>query len=170
MRKLLVLSASLLVPMLLPAVPVSFTGSSAAGSASALFDTSGSNLAVTLTNTATTDALIQTHILTGVFFNFASGAAPALTTVSAVLGSGGVVYGNGGATGAGGSVGGEWAYKGGISTHGQDRGISSAALGVFGPGDVFPGSGNLEGPPSPNGIQYGITTAGDNPVTCNGGV
>jgi hypothetical protein len=64
-------------------------------------------------------------------------------------------------------VGGEWAYKGGISgPDGTAYGISSSGLGLFGPADRFPGS-NLEGPDSPGGLEYGITTAGDNPATGN---
>jgi hypothetical protein len=44
-------------------------------------------------------------------------------------------------------------------------------LGIFGPGDLFPGP-DLQGPPSgtPDGIQYGITSAADNILTGNGGL
>jgi hypothetical protein len=66
-----------------------------------------------------------------------------------------------GVTDPGGVVGGEWAYKDGISgPGGADEGISSTGLGLFGPSDLFPGT-NLQGPESPDGLQYGITSDGD---------
>src|SRR5262249_23648073 len=73
-----------------------------------------------------------------------------------------------GGTDPGGVVGGEWAYKGALSggPHSASYGVSSAGLGLFGPGDVFPGS-NLSGPASPAGLEFGITSAGDNPATGN---
>jgi hypothetical protein len=37
-------------------------------------------------------------------------------------------------------------------------------MGLFGPGDLFLGS-NLDGQESPNGLNYGITSAGDDPTT-----
>lgn len=77
-----------------------------------------------------------------------------------MLGSGGAIFFGG--TDPGGVVGGEWAYKAGLSglPRGATQGISSSGLDIFGPGDLFPGN-NLQGPNSPNGLQYGITSAGD---------
>jgi hypothetical protein len=64
-------------------------------------------------------------------------------------------------------VGGEWAYAAGLAgAGGADAGISSAGFNLFGPDDRFPGS-NLAGPDSPNGLQYGITSAADNLATGN---
>src|SRR5262245_58688626 len=48
---------------------VTFSGSSGTLSAEVTFQTSGGNLIVTLTNTSTTDAMVPTDILTGVFFS-----------------------------------------------------------------------------------------------------
>lgn len=141
---------------------------SGARAASARFEVSAGNLVVTLTNTAAADALVPVDILTGVFFDI-SGSALALTRVSAVLAPGSTVLF--GSTDPGGVVGGEWAYLGGLSgaPHGASYGISSSGLGLFGAGDVFPGS-DLDPPGSPDGINYGITTAGDNPATGNAAV
>jgi hypothetical protein len=70
--------------------------------------------------------------------------------------------------GAGTVVGGEWAYLNGLSQYGANSGISSSGLGVFG-GATFPGA-NLAGPAAVDGVQYGITSAGDNLATGNAGV
>jgi hypothetical protein len=103
---------------------------------------------------------------TGVFFDIDS-APVTLTRQSAVLGAGSSVLW--GTTDPGNVVGGEWAYKSGIggsTPGGQNYGISSAGLDVFGPGDRFPGN-NLSGPDSVNGMQYGIVSAGNVPATGN---
>jgi hypothetical protein len=141
---------------------VSFSGSSGSLSSEVTFQTSGSNLIVTLTNTSTTDALVPTDILTGVFFN----APVTLTTVSAT--TSGSVYNYPGVT----NVGGEWAYTSGFSgPAGSNQGISASGLGLFGPTNNF-GSTNLSGPPSGEvgGVDFGIAPAGDNPLTENGGL
>ncbi|MBI1190177.1 MAG: PEP-CTERM sorting domain-containing protein [Tepidisphaera sp.] len=131
------------------------------------FSVSGNNLQVTLTNTATYDATVPTDLLTAVFFNV-NGAPLNLTRTSAILSVGSTVYGAASQP-ASGIVGGEWAYKAASFANGFGYGISSTGLGDFGSGDVFPG-GNLAGPADPDGPQYGITTAGDNPATHNGGL
>ncbi|MBM3749211.1 MAG: PEP-CTERM sorting domain-containing protein [Acidobacteria bacterium] len=122
------------------------------------------NLRVVLTNTSPADVLAPADVLTAVFFDIFGN--PTLTPVSAVLGVGSAVLFGG--TDPGGSVGGEWAYAAGLSgaPHGARHGISSVGLDLFGPPDLFPGT-NLAGPASPNGLQYGITSAGDNPATGN---
>jgi hypothetical protein len=147
------------------ATPITFTGSSGNLAASANFTVSGSNLVVTLTNTSLADVLVPTEVLTAVFFTLAGD--PTLTRVSAVLAIGSsVLFPPSG--GAGPNVGGEWAYKDGLSGAplGADEGISSAGLSLFGSGDRFPGS-NLQNNSSPAGLEYGITSAGDNPSTGN---
>src|SRR5262245_23365878 len=107
---LFTLVASLFVPAAALAGPITLTASGPGGrSASVTFATSGLNLIVTLTNTATYDSAVPTDILTGVFFDITNNLA--LGAQSAVLGSGSTVKGNGGLTDAGGGVGGEWAYK-----------------------------------------------------------
>lgn len=146
------------------AAPYTFSASSGSRSASVTFQTSGTDLIVTLTNTSLFDALVPVDVLTGVFFDV-SGGALSLTRTSAVVPAGSTVHF--GTTDPGNVVGGEWAYLGGISgPGGRNYGISSAGFGIFGPSDLFPGS-DLQPPTSPDGLQYGITTAGDNPLTGN---
>ena len=67
-------------------------------------------------------------------------------------------------------VGGEWAYASVLvgAPLGATEGISSAGLGLFG-GATFPGT-NLQGPAAVNGLQYGITSAGDILATGNAAV
>lgn len=156
---------------------ITFSGSGISGasgaqlSASAQFDTSGSNLVITLTNTSTEDVLLQPDILTAVFFDV-GGALLGLDSMSgsAVVPLGSIVLFGG--TDPGGVVGGEWGYAEGIggalfgATGGllnQQYGISSSGFGVFG-GPTFPGS-NLDPPGALDGLNYGITSAGDNPLT-----
>jgi hypothetical protein len=161
---LVLLSATLVWVPVASATPITFTGSSGNRSASATFEQLGKTLQVTLTNTSLADVMQPVDVLTAVFFTLAG--APSLTRTSAVLGSGSHVLFGG--TDPGGVVGGEWAYKSGLSGAplGAIAGISSSGLGLVGPPDRFPGS-NLQGPTSPDGLQYGITSAGDNPATGN---
>ena len=142
---------------------ITFSGTSGLLSASVKFEDAGTQLTVTLTNTSTADALLPVDILTAVFFDSTD---LALTRGSAVLAAGSSVFY--GVTDPGNVVGGEWAYKTGPFGSGvtQNSGISSAGFGVFGPGDRFPGN-DLQAPASPNGLQYGITSAGDNLATGN---
>jgi hypothetical protein len=158
-------------PSLAVAGSVMYSQTNGARSSSALFERSGSNLVITLTNTSIADALVPTDILTSIFFELSGD--PALTPISAVLPAASSVF-------VGGSgvdvtpidrvVGGEWAYRNGIAGMAPyNGGISSSGLDLFGPHDVFPGV-NLQGPASPGGNQYGITSAGDNLLTGNGGL
>lgn len=148
---------------------VSFSGTSGARSASVSFEVSGSTLTVILTNTSNADVLVPVDVLTGVFFSV-SGNTVNFSRLAAVLNTGSTVT-NGGGTDAGGVVGGEWAALNNLSGGPGNRsyGISSSGLGLFGPGDRFTGS-NLAGPTSPDGLQYGITSAGDDVSTGNAGV
>jgi hypothetical protein len=172
MRILLALQMGLLVlAQSALAGPVSFGFSSGTRSATVEFSSSGSDLFVTLTNTSPFDALVPTDILTAVFFELDGN--PALTRVSAFVPlSSSVLVGNSGANVTPGDrvVGGEWSYLNSISDPANhNQGISSTGVGTFGPGNRFPGA-NLQGPTSPNGVQYGITSAGDNFLTGNGGL
>jgi len=131
--------------------------------ATATFTVSGNNLIVTLTNTATDDVLNPIEVLTGIFFHISDPVT--LSKVSAQIpGGSSVLFAPVG--GSGPAVGGEWAYKIGLNNYSLDRGISSSGMGIFGPSDRFPGA-NLQGPADPDGLQYGITAAGDNPATGN---
>lgn len=140
---------------------VIFSGSVGTRSASVSFDVIAGSLQVTLTATSPADALLPTHILTGVFFNLAGN--PGLTPMSAISG-GATTTGGTPDFAAGAAVGGEWAYLSGLAQYSANQGISSSGLGIFGPGDRFPGS-NLAGPASPDGVQFGIASATDNPAT-----
>jgi hypothetical protein len=150
------------MPAAASASPMTFTGLSGSHAASVEFDISGSNLLITLTNTAAADTLVPTDLLTAVFFTIAGD--PSLTRTSAVLAGGSVV--ENGFSDPGDVVGGEFAYLNGLATYGANQGISNSGLGIFGPGDVFPGS-NLAGPADPDGFQYGIASAGDDSATGN---
>jgi hypothetical protein len=151
---------------------VLFVGSSGSLSASVLFSQSGSTLTVTLTNTSATGVSVPGDVLTAVFFSAAGD--PTLTRTSAVLNAGSSVIVSSGpnpGTDPGGVVGGEWAYQHSISNGslpGVNQGISSSGFSIFGPPDRFPGT-NLQGPTSPDGVQYGIVGTGGitNP---NGGI
>ena len=162
-----------------------FSFTSGARSASAVFDITSGNLKITVTNTSGADALVPIDVLTSLFFDLQAGADPILTRVSASLaGTSTVINPQGGATftpvsgpidtrGVGvNGVGGEFAYKttaGGLA-YSLDSGVSSSGLGLFSPTDRFREDSNLEGPDEPNGLQYGITTAGDDPGTPNSGI
>lgn len=157
------LLALVAVPM--NAQAVTYGASSGTLAASVDFSLAGNTLVVVLTNTSTTDVLVPADLLTGVFFS----SNGTLTPVSAT--SGGPTYLNGvQINGAGTVVGGEWAYGAGLSgvPGGAGQGISSAGFGLFG-NATFPGA-NLSGPAAVDGLQYGITAAGDNVATQNGGV
>jgi hypothetical protein len=143
------------------ATAITLTGTGTGGlKASVTFDNvvvSGNHyLQVTLANTGHYNASKPIDILTGVYFNI-QGSNPTLTRFSATLAPGSTVKDiDPDPT----NLGGEWAYKAGLSVGGFTRGISSSGLGLFGPGDRFPGP-NLQGPNDPDGIQYGITTLND---------
>ncbi len=168
MRSFVAIAAVLALAGSTMADSVTFSGSGGGRSASAVFEASGTNLIVTLTNTSTSDISQPIFVLTGVYFDV-SGGALSLTRTSALIASGSTVI-NVGSQPAGGDVGGEWAYRSGLSgaVGNAAYGISSSGLGLFGPGDRFSGV-NLAGPDSPDGLQYGITTAGDDASTNNGG-
>jgi PEP-CTERM motif. len=150
------------------ATSITLTGTGTGGrKASVTFDNvvvSGNHyLQVTLANTGHYNASKPIDILTGVYFNI-QGSNPTLTRFSATLAPGSTVKDiDPDPT----NLGGEWAYKAGLSVGGFTRGISSSGLGLFGPGDRFPGP-NLQGPNDPDGIQYGITTLNDPDDTGSG--
>ena len=168
MRSILLKSVSALsvvVSVHAGAAPVLFTGSSGSLAATVSFDIVGSQLQVVLSNTSTGDVLVPTDVLTAVFFNITGN--PLLTRNSAI--SGGPTYLGSTNVSAGGTVvGGEWAYRNALSQYLANSGVSSSGLGIFGPGDRFLGA-NLSGPTTPNGLEYGLASAGDNLATGNPG-
>jgi MYXO-CTERM domain-containing protein len=149
---------------------VIWEGSSGGLSARAEFSLSGGDLVVTLTNTGTGDVLLPVDVLTAILFDV-SGSSVSLTRTSAVLGPGSSVFYDSEGQPAGGVVGGEWAYQSGLSgaPGGRSYGISSSGLGLFGPGDRFPGP-DLAPPTNPDGLQYGILSASDDTSTGNSGI
>jgi len=154
------------------AAAVTLTGTGTDGRSAAVtfntFSMSGTNyLTVQLTNTATYDSFRPSDILTAIFFNL-----PGNPTLSRSVGlSGAYLYPGSDIKNAPDVMvlGGEWAYKSGLSVGGFSQGISSTGVSLFGPGDRFPGS-NLEGPDSLNGVEYGITTLNDTSGNDNGGL
>ncbi len=143
---------------------ISFSGAAGSREAMATFETSGSDLVVTLVNSSGADVLVPVDVLTAVFFDI-QGDPLALVRESAVLASGSEVLF--GISDPGGVVGGEWAYASGLNGPDDARyGISSSGLDSFGPHDRFPGN-NLDGPVSPGGLNYGLTSTGDDPATGN---
>lgn len=151
------------------ATPITFSGSGTnpitgqAISASATFDIVGTFLQVTLTNTGA-DVMAPSDVLTALFFNITGN--PLLSASSATLAPGSSVLFGG--SDPGGVVGGEWAYTNTASVGGASQGISSSGFGIFG-GASFPGS-NLQDPSAVDGVQYGITSGADNPLTGNAAV
>jgi hypothetical protein len=132
-------------------------------SASADFTLTGSTLTVTLTNTSAADVLVPSDVLTGVFFS----SNGTLTPVSALLNTGSTVFfGSDG----GGNVGGEWVYTNGLvgAPGGATKGIYSAGFGFA--ADPNFGGTNLQDPDGVDGLQYGITSAGDNTGNGNAAV
>lgn len=126
--------------------------------------TPGSNLVITLTNTSPNDVENPSQVLTALFFDIVG--VGALTPVSAVLGVGSsVLFAPAG--GSGPNVGGEWAYGSGLigAPGGATEGISSSGFGLF--GDFNFNGPNLQDPVALNGLNYGITSAGDDPTTGN---
>jgi PEP-CTERM motif-containing protein len=153
-------AADLLVSASHPTLPLS---------ASINFHADGSDLIVTFTNTAQTDVLAPPEILTAVYYDV-TGPSLGLGRTSAVIGpTSSLLFPPATAFDpAPKGVGGEWEYDEGVTNAplGQEYTIRSAGLGINGVGGRFPGD-NLQGPANVNGLQYGITSAGDNPATGN---
>ncbi len=164
----------LVLAVTIAAVPaqaaVTFEGSNGTLAAEATFEIVGGDLQVTLTNTSTADVLEQAHVLTAVFFEVAGD--PTLSADSAILTAGSTVVNvpaGHDATNPGGDVASEWAYRSDLSGD-ASYGISSSGLGdIFGTDHLIDPieANNLQGPWSPDGIQYGITSASDDITTGN---
>ncbi len=155
------ISAAMAVPAW--ALPMNWTSAQGDRAASASFDVIGTSLVITLSNTSASDVMVPADLLTGVFFDI-SGTGPTLIRTSAVLAPGSsVVFGS---APVGGAVGGEWAFKSNLGgPSGTDYGISATGLGLFGPGDRFPGL-NLANQENVGGMDFGILSVGDD--TSNG--
>jgi hypothetical protein len=147
---------------------VTFTGTSGTLAASAEFTVSGTTLTVELCNISTADVLNPAQLLSAVFFSV-DPTCGTLTPTSAVVSPGSTVLFPP-STPIETNVGGEFAYATGLSgaPNGANSGISSAGFDLFGSGN-FNGP-NLQGPVAVDGLQYGLTSAGDNPATGNAAV
>jgi len=144
-----------------------FTATGSGGlSASATFSVSGTTLTIILANASTADVLAPNQVLTALFFDTTPDML--LTPVSAMLALGSTTYFGSTAP----NVGGEWSYAHDISNAPggtANQGTSSTGLGLFSPSGNFPGA-NLQGPVSVDGLQYGLTSAGDIMTTGNSAV
>jgi hypothetical protein len=154
-----------------PVQAVIFSGTTT--DVSANFVINGGNLVITLSNDSTADITMPSEVLTGLFFTLPN---VTLTPVSAIVTNGFLEYDNGILQTAPPNfdVGSVWAYKAGLSVKGATQGVGASGFsGVFGPPDIFPFSGAAltgdTGNP-PDGLAYGITTAGDDLNTDNGGL
>jgi len=148
-----------------------FDFASSPRAAQAVFETlAGGQLQVTLTNSSSSDVGVPEQILTALFFDMEGG--PELDPVNALVAPGSIVYqGTTLINVPGGDVSGEWAYAKDVPTLPAAYCISSVGLDdLIGPKDRFNTSMNLDGPTSPDGMQYGIVSTGDLSSTGNGGV
>jgi hypothetical protein len=168
------IAAGLLAPSRSQAQSLEFQGSGNTPATShlnaeALFEVEPGFLKITVVNTASSDVLVPTDVLTGIFFQF-SGAP--LTKSSATVAPGSAVSGVAPPAGFAGNIGGEWGFKSGLQSDPTNYGISAVGLDdTFGPGDRF-GGPNYSGPPSGSlgTIDWGLASKGDNPATGNGGI
>ncbi len=137
------------------ASPISYTSSNGSLAAEATFTLTGDTLTVLLRNTSTADVLVPTDVLTGVFFD----TTHSLTPVSASLNGSAVQYGS--LT----NVGDGWGYAAGVSAVGKNSAISATgAVPGLGHSNFSPTITNL------GGLEYGLLSLGDDPLTANKGV
>src|SRR5215469_9147604 len=115
---------------------------------------------IVLTNTATCFAQDPTQVLTGLGFDY---SGPTLTPFSATASElVDVSTGKQVLLSTNADVGGGWQYLTGISFQGDNAGISSTGLGVFGPGGNFtPTATNNCGNTMLDGLACGILPTGD---------
>jgi hypothetical protein len=129
-------------------------------SASADFAFAGDMLTITFTNTFTGDVPDPIHVLQALWFDLAGNHV--LTPLTAYLNTGSaVLYDYDLPDLFDGNVGGEFAYRSGLSgaPNGAQQGISGVGYGIFSPHDVFPGP-DLDGPAAPGGMNYGLVSSG----------
>lgn len=139
-------------------------------SATVTFALSGSDLIVTLTNTATYKPNDPPDILTSVGFSITGD--PTLTPVSALLAAGSKVVENGSTVSdPGGAAGASWCYDASLSGPADDNeGIGSSGYWGFGANNRFPGATVPGDSPTPDGVGGGLTTAVDDGSKYNGGL
>jgi hypothetical protein len=143
----------------LEASPIVYYGSNGSLAASASFDLSGSILTIVLTNISNSDVLVPSNVLTGLGFNSDFRLDPS----SASLNAGSSVYYNKGPVDDPG-VG--WGYGYGVDAMGMNSAISaSGAVKDLGHSNFSAGQSKSLG-----GLDYGILSLGDDPLTGNRGV
>jgi hypothetical protein len=131
---------------------ISFTGSDATHAFSASFSVVGSNLQITLLNTESSGAAVNSiDVLGAIYFNISGNTA--LTPLAAALGSGSSYVNDPSHTAV---LGQDWQYlstlSAAVTPNGQRQGISAVGYGIFGPSGNFCTSGcnNL------GGIDFGL--------------
>lgn len=136
---------------------VVYDGSSGNLSASVTFSLTGNTLTVDLTNTSLSDVTVPADVLTAVFFN----STHLLSPVSAAA-SGSTAY-----YGSTSNVGDGWGYYVNLAGggHGFNNAITAVGFGIGSGHSSFSNHSNSLG-----GINYGLLSAGDNPLTGNNGV
>lgn len=141
--------------------------------ARATFAQNGSTLSVTLENTSVFDVLSPSDVLTGVFFDLANVGDGSLTPTRAVLGNGSSIWfpHKSDGTDSQGEIGGEYGFRDDLVGLLSETSMVISAVGLgdlIGPPHLFPGE-NLVGPRSgsPAGIDYGLVSAFDDPLTGN---
>ena len=151
-----------------------FTASSGNLKAQADFTYSGSTLTVTLSNTATVAPSAPADVLTAIYINYA-GTTSSLAFTAVGMGNSAAIAtatANYGLNPNNVDVGGEWAFKSNITVQGNTPftyGLSSTGLDIFGGGDRF-NTNNIEGPDSPDGVQWGIVSTNYVGGSGNGGM
>ncbi len=153
------------------------TGSLSDLHAEATFEiTTPGTLEITLANTSMADVWDPNFILTALFFDV-SGPSTAMTPLSAAVAAGSkVIFPRAtdmsgtpitGGTYPGGDISAEWAFRSDLvgAPHDATHGVSAAWLFLFDVSNLFDPTHNLQGPTGPRGLQYGLTSAGDDPLT-----
>jgi hypothetical protein len=124
------------------------------------------HLTITLSNTSANDVLAPPDVLMALFFKTNTSAV--FTPLSAsVANQSNIVFES--PSFGGNNLGGEWTYREGITglfNSNVDRGVSGAGFGVFGPSNLI-GGPDRNGSQAPDGLDYGILSAGDNLATGN---
>lgn len=181
-RVLVVAGAGLSLATRATAAPITFTatgvnpdgGASLSASAKFWYDSFAAKLKIQVTNTASSDVTRPSDVLTAIFFNITNNLN--LSPISAILASGSTVLFD--SAPSGGHVGGEFAYCNSTlsacngmagAPSGAKQGISSAGFGIFGNSN-FSTKPDLDDPLAVDGINYGFTSAGDDPASGNAAV
>jgi hypothetical protein len=155
----------------LPATALSFTGTNGSNlTANVEFDLSVANTLTVILSNIGGDVVDPSGLLNAVFFDITD-AGVTLTPVSALLTTGSVILydtldSNGDPLTD--NVGGEWEYRSGLTgaPGAASQGIGSAGYNLFTSSGNFNGP-DLDPPDAPNGMNYGLLSQSDDPLTGN---